>query len=154
MSISGQGELYMRAGSTVSLRCIIHNCLHLPDFLFWFLSTAYHHFIFWPAYLKNKKTSKPPRYASSKLCPPSDRVSRVQAYMLDLNGGGEKLSGYLQVQRGGAAARLWCWQVSFSHWWKWWKWWQFMTAQLQKVFLPPGTDFLRRNFPNIEEEFS
>ena len=27
-------------------------------------------------------------------------------------------------------------------------------AQLQKVFLPPGTDFLRRNFPNIEEEFS
>ena len=28
------------------------------------------------------------------------------------------------------------------------------SAQLQKVFLPPGTDFLRRNFPNIEEEFS
>ena len=27
-------------------------------------------------------------------------------------------------------------------------------AQLQKVFLPPGTDFLRRNFSNIEEEFS
>ena len=26
--------------------------------------------------------------------------------------------------------------------------------QLQKVFLPPGTDFLRRNFHNIEEEFS
>ena len=29
-----------------------------------------------------------------------------------------------------------------------------VNAQLQKVFLPPGTDFLRRNFPNIEEEFS
>ena len=28
-----------------------------------------------------------------------------------------------------------------------------LAAQLQKVFLPPGTDFLRRNFPNIEEEF-
>ena len=28
------------------------------------------------------------------------------------------------------------------------------SSQLQKVFLPPGTDFLRRNFPNIEEEFS
>ena len=27
-------------------------------------------------------------------------------------------------------------------------------AQLQKVFLPPGTGFLRQNFPNIEEEFS
>ena len=27
-------------------------------------------------------------------------------------------------------------------------------AQLQKVFLPPGTWFLRQNFPNIEEEFS
>ena len=27
-------------------------------------------------------------------------------------------------------------------------------AQLQKVFLPPGTCFLRQNFPNIEEEFS
>ena len=27
-------------------------------------------------------------------------------------------------------------------------------AQLQKVFLPPGSCFLRRNFPNIEEEFS
>ena len=27
-------------------------------------------------------------------------------------------------------------------------------AWLQKVFLPPGTCFLRRNFPNIEEEFS
>ena len=26
--------------------------------------------------------------------------------------------------------------------------------QLQKVFLSPGTCFLRRNFPNIEEEFS
>ena len=26
--------------------------------------------------------------------------------------------------------------------------------QLEKVFLPPGTCFLRRNFPNIEEEFS
>ena len=30
----------------------------------------------------------------------------------------------------------------------------FLEAQLQKVFLPPGTDFLRQNFPNIEEEFS
>ena len=27
-------------------------------------------------------------------------------------------------------------------------------AQLQKVFLPPGTGFLRRNFPNIDDEFS
>ena len=27
-------------------------------------------------------------------------------------------------------------------------------AQLEKVFLPLGTGFLRRNFPNIEEEFS
>ena len=27
-------------------------------------------------------------------------------------------------------------------------------AQLQKVFLSPGTCFLRQNFPNIEEEFS
>ena len=27
-------------------------------------------------------------------------------------------------------------------------------TQLQKVLLPLGTDFLRRNFPNIEEEFS
>ena len=27
-------------------------------------------------------------------------------------------------------------------------------AQLQKVFLAPGTDFLRQNFPFIEEEFS
>ena len=26
--------------------------------------------------------------------------------------------------------------------------------QLEKVFLPPGTCFLRQNFPNIEEEFS
>ena len=26
--------------------------------------------------------------------------------------------------------------------------------QLEKVFLPPGTVFLRRNFPNIEKEFS
>ena len=26
--------------------------------------------------------------------------------------------------------------------------------QLQKVFLPPGTGFLRRNFPNIDDEFS
>ena len=31
---------------------------------------------------------------------------------------------------------------------------QMTQAQLQKVFLPPGTDFLRQNFPNIEEEFS
>ena len=30
--------------------------------------------------------------------------------------------------------------------------WKF--AQLQKVFLPPGTGFLRRNFPNIDDEFS
>ena len=29
-----------------------------------------------------------------------------------------------------------------------------LEPQLQKVFLPPGTNFLRRNFPNIEEEFS
>ena len=28
------------------------------------------------------------------------------------------------------------------------------TTQLEKVFLPPGTVFLRRNFPNIEDEFS
>ena len=27
-------------------------------------------------------------------------------------------------------------------------------AQLQKAFLPPGTIFLKQNFPNIEEEFS
>ena len=27
-------------------------------------------------------------------------------------------------------------------------------AQLEKVFLSPGTCFFRRNFPNIEEEFS
>ena len=27
-------------------------------------------------------------------------------------------------------------------------------AQLQKVFLPPGSGFLRRNFPNIDDEFS
>ena len=27
-------------------------------------------------------------------------------------------------------------------------------SQLEKVFLPSGTVFLRRNFPNIEEEFS
>ena len=33
-------------------------------------------------------------------------------------------------------------------------WTDLAEAQLQKVFLPPGTDFLRRNFPNIEEEFS
>ena len=26
-------------------------------------------------------------------------------------------------------------------------------AQLEEVFLPPGTGFLRRNFPNIEEDF-
>ena len=29
-----------------------------------------------------------------------------------------------------------------------------LRTQLEKVFLPPGTCFLRRNFPNIEEEFS
>ena len=29
-----------------------------------------------------------------------------------------------------------------------------LVAQLQKVFLPPGTGFLRRNFPNIDKEFS
>ena len=28
------------------------------------------------------------------------------------------------------------------------------SAQFQKVFLPPGTCFLRQNWPNIEEEFS
>ena len=28
------------------------------------------------------------------------------------------------------------------------------SSQLQKVFLPPGTCFLRQNFLNIEEEFS
>ena len=28
------------------------------------------------------------------------------------------------------------------------------STQLEKVLLPPGTGFLRRNFPNIEEEFS
>ena len=27
-------------------------------------------------------------------------------------------------------------------------------AQLQKVFLPPGSGFLRRNFPNFDDEFS
>ena len=27
-------------------------------------------------------------------------------------------------------------------------------AQLEKVFLPPGSGFLRRNFPNIDDEFS
>ena len=26
--------------------------------------------------------------------------------------------------------------------------------QLEKVFLPPGSGFLRRNFPNIDDEFS
>ena len=26
-------------------------------------------------------------------------------------------------------------------------------SQLQKVFLPPGSGFLRRNFPNIDEDF-
>ena len=31
---------------------------------------------------------------------------------------------------------------------------RYPPSQLQKVFLPSGTDFLRRNFPNIEEEFS
>ena len=27
-------------------------------------------------------------------------------------------------------------------------------SQFEKVFLPPGTGFLRRNFPNIDDEFS
>ena len=29
-----------------------------------------------------------------------------------------------------------------------------ISSQLEKVFLPPGTGSLRRNFLNIEEEFS
>ena len=29
-----------------------------------------------------------------------------------------------------------------------------LPTQLQKVFLPPGSGFLRRNFPNIDDEFS
>ena len=29
----------------------------------------------------------------------------------------------------------------------------YLDAQLQKVFLPPGSGFLRRNFPNIDDEF-
>ena len=31
---------------------------------------------------------------------------------------------------------------------------KYAASQLQKVFLPPGTGFLRRNFPNVEEKFS